>query len=116
MSHENHSIKTPFQNTHWKCEIFEKNFEKELQAQKAETKKRKQQEEEADEEIAAKMPVSETDSEYEASLTIQPILKYPVGKKTQWINILQFLLHKQQKKLTGDRGWTNMFFFFLSFG
>ena len=35
-----------------------------------------------------------------SSLTTPPILKFPVEKKTQWINILQICLPKQRKKHT----------------
>ena len=56
-----------------------------------ETKKRKQEELGADEETPAKIAATETDSESEDSVPIQPILKYPVQKKIQLMNILQFL-------------------------
>ena len=60
-----------------------------------ETQERKQEELGADEETPVKITATKTDSESEDSFPIQPILKYPVGKKTHWINILQFLLHKE---------------------
>ena len=56
-----------------------------------ETKKRKQEELGADEETPAKIAATETDSESEDTVPIQPILKYPVQKKIQLMNILQFL-------------------------
>ena len=57
-----------------------------------ETQERKQEELGADEETPVKITATKTDSESEDSFPIQPVLKYPVGKKIQWINILQFLL------------------------
>ena len=52
-----------------------------------ETQERKQEELGADEETPVKITATKTDSESEDSFPIQPILKYPVGKKTQCINI-----------------------------
>ena len=62
-----------------------------------ETKKIKQEEIGADEETPAKIQQPNLIQNLNISFPIQPILKYPVGKKIQWINILKFFYHKQNK-------------------